>query len=91
MQSGASKTGNPSVEDLFSSLQQQSSGLLKPILQNIATMLGYEQSKKEQEESIIEFVKGMDVFVSLLTGYGSSLNYILLPSVLHQLKLKESL
>ena len=56
MQCGAPTTGSPSVEGLSSSLQQQSSGILKTILQNIANILGYEQLKKEQEESIIEFV-----------------------------------
>ena len=73
MQCGAPTTGSPSVEGLSSSLQQQSSGLLKTILQNVATMLGYEQLKKEHEERIIEFVKGRDVFISLSTGFGKSL------------------
>ena len=86
MQCGAPTTGSHSVEGLSSSLQQQSSGLLKTILQNIPTMLGYEQLKKEQEESIIEFVKDRDVFVSLPTGLGKSLCYILLPSVFDQLR-----
>ena len=73
---------SPSVEGLSSSLQQQSSGLLITILQNAATMLGYEQLKKEQEESIIEF----EGTVSLPTGFGKSLCYILLPSVFDQLR-----
>ena len=77
MQCGSPTTGSPSVEGLSSSLQQQSSGLLKTILQNVATMLGYEQLKKEQEEGIIEIVKGRDVFVSLPTGFGKYLCYIL--------------
>ena len=85
-QCGAPTTGSPSVEDLPSSLQQQSSGLLKTILQNIATMLGYEQLKKEQEESITEFITGRDVFVSLPTGFRKSLFYTLLPSVFDQLR-----
>ena len=52
---------------------------------NVATMLVYEQLKKEQEESIIEFVKGRDVFVTLPTGFGKPLCYILLSSVFDQL------
>ena len=57
MQCGAPTTGSPSAEGLSSSLQQQISGLLKTILQNV--------------ESIIEFVKGRDVFLSLPIGFGS--------------------
>ena len=49
-------------------------------------LLGYEQLKKEQEESIIEFVKGRDVFVYLPTGFGKTLCYILLPSAFDQLR-----
>ena len=41
--------------------------------------------KKEQEESIIEFVKGRDVFVSFPTCFEKSLCYILLPSVFDRL------
>ncbi len=37
--------------------------------------------KQEQEESIVQLVSGKDVFVSLPTGFGKSLCYILLPHV----------
>ena len=37
--------------------------------------------KLEQEESILHIVKGTDVFVSLPTGYGKSICYIVLPSL----------
>ena len=42
--------------------------------------------KKQQEESIFHFVNGSDVFVSLPTGFGKSLCYILLPAVFDTLR-----
>lgn len=54
---------------------------LKEIIRQAAISLGYQQLKKEQEESVLQLVSGKDVFVSLPTGFGKSLCYILLPCV----------
>lgn len=73
-------------------LQQFSSGncdansvSVSALIKKASSSLGY-QLKEKQEESIMEFVKGRDVFVSLPTGYGKSLCYILLPSIFDQLR-----
>ncbi len=55
------------------------------IISNAAGSLGFEL-KPEQHASILGFVKGQDVFVSLPTGYGKSLCYILLPIVFDRLR-----
>ena len=52
----------------------------------IACSLGYDKLKKEQEESILNFAKGRDVFVSLPTGYGKSICYIILPWLFDELR-----
>ena len=41
--------------------------------------LGYDSLKVEQIAALCAFVGGRDVFVSLPTGYGKSLCYMLLP------------
>ena len=53
---------------------------LKMCIHRAASSLGF-TLKTEQVESIFDFVKRMDVFVSLPTGFGKSLCYILLPRV----------
>ena len=89
----------PSEEQLCEvSLQQQqqqqqmklglpllSEATLKAAILKAATALGYKELKDKQEESIMEFAKGRDVFVSLPTGYGKSLCYVILPSVFDEL------
>ena len=41
----------------------------------------YDQLKDEQVKALCTFVEGRDVFVSLPTGFGKSLCYVLLPLV----------
>ena len=48
--------------------------------------LGYSKLKPEQEQAILAFVSGKDVFVALPTGYGKSLCFGLLPRVFHLLR-----
>ena len=43
--------------------------------------IGYDQLKDEQVKALCTFVEGRDVFVSLPTGFGKSLCYVLLPLV----------
>ena len=47
--------------------------------------VGYDQLKDEQVNILCTFVEGRDVFVSLPTGFGKSLCYMLLPLVLDYL------
>ena len=53
----------------------------KEIVARAAASLGYLSLKPEQEATILAFVSGKDVFVSLPTGYGKSLCFGLLPRV----------
>lgn len=55
---------------------------LKSIIGCAASSLGPGfRLKQQQEESILHFTRGRDVFVSLPTGFGKSMCYTLLPSV----------
>ena len=45
-----------------------------------ASKLGYSHLKPKQLEVVREFVSGKDVFVSLPTGGGKSLSYVVLPA-----------
>ena len=51
-----------------------------------AGRLGYEHVKQEQKRSVKSFVEENDVFVSLPTGYGKSLCFIMLPWVFDKLR-----
>ena len=42
--------------------------------------------KEKQREAILTFLSGRDTFVVLLTGYGKSLIYAMLPLVFDKLK-----
>ena len=49
---------------------ESTDAILTSLVQNVAKQLGYLHLNREQEQSIIDFVKGRDVLVSLPTGYG---------------------
>ena len=49
-------------------------------------MLGYEKPTVDQEEAILDFIKGRDVFVSLPTGAGKSLCFASLPVIFDNLR-----
>lgn len=49
-------------------------------------MMGVSSLKAKQQEAIISFMEGKDVFVSLPTGYGKSMIYCLLPLIFDRLK-----
>ena len=44
-----------------------------------ARKLGYAALKLQQQEAVVNFLSGRDVFAVLPTGYGKSLCYALLP------------
>ena len=48
-------------------------------MRRAAASLGYPQLKEEQEQALVHFANGHNVFVSLPTGYGKSLCYVVLP------------
>jgi len=48
-----------------------------------ALQVGYKQLKHKQNEAVKEFVSGRDVFVSLPTGSGKSLCYVVLPAAVN--------
>ena len=48
--------------------------------------LGYKKLREEQEKVLRAFVGGRDVFAALLTGYGKSSCFALLPHVFDHLK-----
>ena len=52
------------------------------------TEAGIWELKQHQKNAIISFVKGVEVFVSLPTGYGKSLIYVLLTSLFDCLRQK---
>ena len=73
----------PSQSEVLSPLQVLQPLLpletLKDSIKTVACSLGSDKLKQKQEESILNFAKGRDVFVSLPTGYGKFICYIILP------------
>ena len=55
------------------------------VVSKVAHSLGY-TLKPEQKRSLLEFIAGKDVFISLPTGFGKSLCYILLPPIFDLLR-----
>ena len=51
-----------------------------------AEQLGYHCLSAEQQEVVVNFVAGRDVFVSLPTGAGKSLCYLVLPATFDLLR-----
>ena len=45
----------------------------------VAQSLGYDSLTNEQIEAVVHFVQGQDIFISLPTGAGKSLCYVILP------------
>ena len=52
----------------------------------MAEQLGYHCLSAEQQEVVVNFVAGRDVFVSLPTGAGKSLCYLVLPATFDLLR-----
>ncbi len=55
--------------------------LVSRAISEASKLLGYTRLREGQELAIREFLKGKDVFVSLPTGSGKSLCYMILPYI----------
>ena len=60
--------------------------IYKMEVESVALFLGISQLKEEQRKAIDAFVSGKDVFVCLLTGFGKTVCYIVLPVVFDALR-----
>ena len=61
------------------------SGHIDIVIETVARSLGYTQLKREQQMVINSFVSGNDVFAVLPTGFGKTLCYACLPSIVDSL------
>ena len=50
--------------------------------------MGYQGLRDKQQEAVIEFMTGRDVFVALPTGSGKSLCYCILPRAFNVIRSK---
>ena len=59
---------------------------LDEVIAQSMQLMGISSLKTKQQEAIKAFMNGKDVFVSLPTGYGKSLIYLLLPLIFDRVK-----
>ena len=59
---------------------------IEKALEDAVSMYGITQLKPKQREAMLSFLSGIDVFVTLPTGYGKSIIYGLLPVVFDLIK-----
>jgi len=59
---------------------------LLSILLRVANKMGYQELRAKQQEAILAFMRGLGVFVTLLTGCGKSLCYSILPGAFNAVR-----
>ena len=59
---------------------------LKRLLAKAVSLMGYSELRPKQEEVIMDFLCGSDVFISLLTGSSKFLCYSLQPAVFNEVR-----
>ena len=59
---------------------------LEAAVDNAAKAIGIYELKEEQKTAVCSLVSGNDVFVSLPTGYGKSICFVLLPLVFERVR-----
>ena len=59
-------------------------------LHYVSLQLGYGHPYSDQENAVMQFVLGRDVFLSLPTGYGKSFSYCCLPLIFDMIRQKFS-
>ena len=76
---------NPGAGDISVDSWEWESAVDKAALE-----MRYTSLRQKQRNAVIGFLRGRDVFVSLLTGSGKTLCYAILPKVFHILQGKSS-